>query len=322
MSSAILWSARWRTANSRWRSGARRHLAAAAWLERQTSPGADDHAETLAHHHATAVELARVGGDGRLVASALEPALASLQAAARRSMTTDAAAAARHFGCALELAPAGDPSRPRLLEGLGVALARTSQCSSAADALAASAAAAADAGDVRTAAVAHARRSGVLRLLGDEGHREAMAEAVALVRDEAPSPEQVQVMTLLAGYCCDELAEWQGGADAATAALTTAELLGMPPPVGALGYRGLARCRLGDPQGRTDIERALADGGGTSHDDQLVVERHYARSLYWTEGPVAALRRSGECLDTAARRGIRAATLGLPGTGWPLSVAG
>ncbi len=139
----------------------------------------------------TAHELALAAGDEELAAATLDPALASLETAGRRGMLVDMAAAARHFRRGLGLAPADSPRRPRLLQGLGVALAGMSAFREAADVLREAVAEATAAGQQRIAAVAGVFLSGVLAVLLDEGHDQAMTEARALLRDDDPFPEKV-----------------------------------------------------------------------------------------------------------------------------------
>ena len=56
----MCWSATSRTARSRARDRAQKHLRAAEWIESLGRP--DDHAEMVAHHYANALELARAAG--------------------------------------------------------------------------------------------------------------------------------------------------------------------------------------------------------------------------------------------------------------------
>ncbi len=96
-----------------------RHRRVAEWIE---SLGRhDDHAEMLAHHWRTALELARAAGQED--AGADERARRALTHAGERAYALNSfAASARYFADALELCPPDDPERPDLLFHLARAL--------------------------------------------------------------------------------------------------------------------------------------------------------------------------------------------------------
>ena len=98
---------------------AEKHRQAAAWIEglgRQ-----EEHAELLAHHYLSALELLRAsGGEWEALA---EPARQALRAAGERAAALNSfAAARRYFEAALELWPSDDPDRGWVLFGYGEAL--------------------------------------------------------------------------------------------------------------------------------------------------------------------------------------------------------
>jgi hypothetical protein len=294
---------------------ARRHRAAAAWLEARAGDRAAALAEAQAAHCTAAHRLATEAGDRRLAAAALDSALAVLPAAARHCLRLDAVAAERHLRHALELAPAGSPSRPGLLWGLSAALALRGADEEASGVAREAVAAATAAGENGVAAVAAATAGVMLARRLSEGHEETMALAEELARGAEPSPEKCEALTICAAYQGEVMAEWRTAAETAGEAVATARELGRAAPPGALGWRGLARCRIGDPGGRADLEAALAQAADEDAPEALgagAVERQHARCLSWTEGPVAALRRSGATLG-AARRRLHAVATGLRG---------
>jgi class 3 adenylate cyclase len=98
------------------------HLGAAEWIERLTTERSEDKAEMLAHHYVSALELLRAAG--RETSAIEAPARVALREAGHRAFALSALdAAARSYQSALELWPAEDPDRPRLLLELGRVLA-------------------------------------------------------------------------------------------------------------------------------------------------------------------------------------------------------
>ena len=93
------------------------HRISGEWIESLGRP--DDHAEMVAHHYLSALEL------GVVTSPIAERARIALRAAGERAFALNAfAAAARHFGKALELWPGDDPERPVLELKHGRALYR------------------------------------------------------------------------------------------------------------------------------------------------------------------------------------------------------
>ena len=94
---------------------ARRHRAAAAWIERKGGERVEDLAEVLAHHYVQALELAAAAGDAEQVEELARPARRFLALAGERALGLDTAQAEARLARALELCPADDPERPELL---------------------------------------------------------------------------------------------------------------------------------------------------------------------------------------------------------------
>ena len=96
---------------------AEQHRLAAEWI---ASLGrAEDHAEMLAHHYLSALELRRAAGQS-MDASLAERALESLRDAGERAYALNAyPSAAGFFASAVALAPPGSPEHARLLFKLG-----------------------------------------------------------------------------------------------------------------------------------------------------------------------------------------------------------
>ena len=107
------------TARSRGAERARRHRAAAAWIERKAGERVEDLAEVLAYHYLQALELAEAAGDTEQAEELARPARRFLALAGERALGLDTAQAEARLARALELCPADDPERPELLAPLG-----------------------------------------------------------------------------------------------------------------------------------------------------------------------------------------------------------
>ena len=101
---------------------ARKHEAAAGWLESMAGDRRDEFVEILAHHRTTALDLARSVGDREWAESLLRPAIDALSRAGERALRLDTAAAERHFAAALELAGSDAVERLRILPSWGKTL--------------------------------------------------------------------------------------------------------------------------------------------------------------------------------------------------------
>ena len=96
------------------RAAARREASAGGGVDRRRSAGRQDHAELLAHHYPSALELSRAAG--RPTDELAEPARLALRDGGDRAFALNAFAHAAHlYEQALELSPADDPARPELL---------------------------------------------------------------------------------------------------------------------------------------------------------------------------------------------------------------
>src|SRR6266542_784395 len=94
---------------------ARRHRAAAAWIERKGGERVEDLAEVLAHHYLQALELAEAAGDTEQAEELARPARRFLALAGERALGLDTAQAEARLARALELTPPEDSGRPELV---------------------------------------------------------------------------------------------------------------------------------------------------------------------------------------------------------------
>ena len=290
---------------------AAKHAVVGGWIETQAGERAADMAELLAHHYATALELARASRAEELAATVLDPAVRFLSLAGDRAMGLDVAAAERHYGRALEVVPEPAERRPPLLARWSEALQRRGRFREAADASLAAIDGLLAQHATAAAAAAMMRRSVALDYLGEPSAREVGAQAVALADGEPPSAETATVYTGRAAELA-VLEDHEAVIAAAERAIELSQRLDLPTLVPALGYRGGARCDRGDAGGLDDYREALdaAKARGLGY-DAAVLSFNFATSLSLFEGPPAALRLRREGLEAAQRRGVEQMALAL-----------
>jgi class 3 adenylate cyclase len=175
---------------------AEKHRRAAEWIESLARP--DEHAETLAYHYLSALELARASREP--TEALADRARHALREAGDRAAALNAFdSAARSYASALELSPADDPDRPRLVLSYGTMLALGQESGDEELELAASALV--ELGDHEFAARAEI-------LLADSdwraGQRDAadahLERAVHLVKDIPSSPAKATVLSEVSRY--------------------------------------------------------------------------------------------------------------------------
>jgi class 3 adenylate cyclase/tetratricopeptide (TPR) repeat protein len=234
---------------------AEKHRLAAEWLEGLGRP--EDHAELLAHHYSSALELARAAGADTSALS--ERARIALREAGDRADSLGAYPTAMAFYAdALELWPHDDPDRPMLLFRYGQTLSVVTTAkgfdvlTEARDGLLA-------AGDSGTAAEAE-------MLIGDtfwmQGQRDRAFEHVraaqALVADEPTSYSKAFVVANVSRYAM-LAGEKEDAIRLGREALEMAVELGIDElRAHTLNNIGAARVAKGDTGGIEDLEQSLA----------------------------------------------------------------
>ena len=285
---------------------ARRHGAVARWLEAKAEGHPEDIAELLAHHFATALDLARAAGEDELVAQLEGPSVRFLTLAGDRALNLDLGAAERFYAAAQRLSPAGGPERARLDLKLGETALWGGRSAEAVGPLQRAVEALGAAGDKRSAAVAMARLARTRHNLGadpDAGER-LYREAVALLDDDGPSDARVTVLTEW-GRELSNLGRPVPALAALERALEAAREFGAPEPPLALCLRGAVRAGLGDPGFIDDYRRALelaeAQDLGS---DRARIWGNYANDIDFVEGPRRSLEEHALMMDFAASRGL------------------
>jgi class 3 adenylate cyclase/tetratricopeptide (TPR) repeat protein len=239
---------------------AEKHRVAADWIESLGRP--DDHAEMLAHHYLTALELDKAAGVE--THELADRARLRLLEAGDRSYALNAfPAAMRSYSAALDLWPPGDPERPQLLLRLGRVAARTESVG-AVDELKEARDGLLVAGDPEAAAEAEELLSQHFWQLGERDRSfECLDRAVALVQDRPISVRKAHIVANLSRFhmlAGDTEATIQLGGQA----LAMMEELGGDEEgrASVLNNIGSARVRAGDAGGLDDLEESVAISEG------------------------------------------------------------
>jgi tetratricopeptide (TPR) repeat protein len=235
---------------------AEKHRRAAEWLS-SLAGGIADRADAIAHHYVTALENAEASGQA--VPELRAAASKALQAAAERARSLHShAAAARLWRKGLELCPGGDDRRPRLLLGLGKALALADE--PAAEILNEATSLLLEAGDLSGAAEAESTNAWLLSVAGrPEEARVRDHRALELVRDAAPSGTKALILSSVGAHSVFVRELRDEALGLLEDALRIAEALELREiEAEALQFVGLARLDAGNEDGVRDIENALS----------------------------------------------------------------
>ena len=232
-----------------------RHRRAAQWLEALAEDRAEDRAELLAHHWQAALQYATAAR--RDTTGLAVPARLALREAGDRALSLNAfAAAARWYQAALELWPANDPERPRLLLRLGEA--RSWADSTGNELLEAARDGLLGQGDREPAAEAELLLAGLQMSQGQgKDALEHDRHAVALLEDAEPSSTKARALHGLSNRL------WGGGqlqeaVQVGRQALAMAEALGLDElRARTLNTIGSARVLSGDRGGLADLEQSV-----------------------------------------------------------------
>jgi DNA-binding SARP family transcriptional activator/class 3 adenylate cyclase/tetratricopeptide (TPR) repeat protein len=278
------------------------HRLAAEWI---ASLGrTEDHAEMLAHHYLSAIELWRAASQPVDPALA-ERALASVSEAGDRALSLNAyAGAAGFYQSALELAAVGSLKRANLLFQLGRARYVAGDLGSellaeACDQLVA-------AGDLETAAEAEAALYELHWRRGDRDRAlEHLGRARELVDGREPSRATASVMGTASSY----LLTAGQSAEAirlGREALSMAEQLGLDEiRVRTLIFIGASRLDSGDPGGITDLEQSLAIAVEANVPMCICLAQSALNAALFFDGQLERSAAVGQAaVETASRYGL------------------
>lgn len=286
-----------------------RHRGVAQWIEHVIGDRADEWAESLARHYATAFELANAAGESQVADAARGPAVRWSLAAGERAASLDSAGALTWFerAGAHALSGSADWARARIRS------AQTGRVSGQLDgrevlrrfedALAV----------YRRLDDPYAIGSTLVRIgsqLGGLGEsdraREALIEAVKVLEPMPPGRE------LASAYAYRAEEEMFGGRVREALELSDRALdIRRDHPdddlvIMALHIRGDARCSLGDAAGGLkDLREALALAEGNAKPHDIVTSLAYLAEWDWAEdGPRVAIRHYDRAIEISERRSI------------------
>jgi class 3 adenylate cyclase/tetratricopeptide (TPR) repeat protein len=233
---------------------ATKHEAMARWIE-DRAERLEDHAEVLAHHLSTALELKRASGGGD-VTELQARTTRFLIAAADRALNLDPAKALALYRQALALLEPDDPDALRILSEAGNAAKHIALFAEARTYLERAIEGLAAAGHLSGLGTALTRLAVILR---DQGRafegRQLAARAVEMFEEGAPGDELAHAYGVLAMF------DLAGGKPEEALAWTNKALSVARSGEGraqALDIRGLARCDLRDLGGLQDLEQYIA----------------------------------------------------------------
>jgi class 3 adenylate cyclase/tetratricopeptide (TPR) repeat protein len=293
---------------------ARRHRAAATWIERKGGERVEDLAEVLAYHYLQALELAETAGERRQAEELRAPARRFLALAGERALGLDTVQAEERLARALELTPEDDPGRPELLVRWADAVFQAGRLREAADVLDDALSSLRGHGAGEAVARAIQLRARIALRLGDQHHVALASEAVELLERETHGPALVAAYAQLANAhaIAGTYAEAIAAADRAR---SLTEALGLPEPARALSYRGFARFYLGEPEGLGEMERAFAllveRGAGQ---DAAIVQNNLALARQRLSGPARSLNDFEHGVAFCQQRGLAEAAAHLEAT--------
>ncbi len=285
---------------------AARHRAAASWLEQKAGDRAEDLADVLAYHYLSALELGAGLADADQTRELEASAIRYLALAGERAIGLDVGRAEASLAKALELTPDGHPERAPLLERWAQATRQQNRLQETRDALEEALVLYRDQDEQVAAGRVLTVLSGVAGRMSDPRADKGWSidEAVVVLEAQPPGPELVAAYSARAGSHFIS-GEHPKAIAAAEQALALAAQLGLAEHAAALGYRGGARCSMGDREGLEDMRRALAlalEAGqgrtaGLLHNNLVEVTWQF-------EGPGVALAACEEGIDFCERRGI------------------
>jgi tetratricopeptide (TPR) repeat protein len=285
-------------------SRASRHTAAAAWIEAQAPDRAEDHADVLAYHYATALDLTHATGQTQHAETLEGPARRFLTLAGQRALGLDTAAALTNLERALTLTPNDHPDRAAVLVSFAEAAFHAGRSSEAKDPLEEAISALHARGDLLAQSHAMNLLGHVLFRLADPRSPELPQQALALLDPLPPGPALVEALAEVASV--EALRGRQSAAiSLADRALALADELSLDRPARALGPRGVARSSLGDAGGLDDMREAirLATAAGQGREVALL-HNNLGLNVWGFEGPQPALAELRTGIAYGAARGL------------------
>jgi class 3 adenylate cyclase/tetratricopeptide (TPR) repeat protein len=289
---------------------ARKHIAAAEWIEAMAAERVTDHAELLAYHYEQALELTRAAGVGTDIDGIARAARRSLQLAGDRAMSLDLTKAATYYRRALALYEAEDPGRADLL--VKAALANPESLDDAQGELE-------DALAMYRSVGNELRQGWVLIHLAQEAHArgettrgdELLSEAIDLLERHPPGEELAAAHTRRAARFAMS-GRPRECLDVTERALPVVEAHGLRRYEARLHqYHGVARFELGDVEGLADIRYGVQLGRELGDLITVAFGHSNLGTLTLMLSAQEAADIYTEAVDFAERRGMGGSTMWL-----------
>lgn len=286
-------------------SRAQKHRAAAEWIEQTAGDRVADQAELLAYHYEQALDLARASGQTEDVSYLEQRTRDFFELAGDRARVLDMASASRYYRRALELASDDDPKRLELVQKVTFSLNLTEGAGPTIPILRKEAELYSARGDDLGLGAVLVRLSTGLHLEGEAAEAEASVEqGLRLLESQPPGKQLAEAYVVLAGQ---RLVAGQSARarDLAQRAIDLGTKLGLDSAVSrALGFRGGARCDLGDEGGIEDmrkhlefvLQRGETDAAGSAY-------INLGDAVWVNEGPIEGLKVHREGMEFSTRRG-------------------
>jgi class 3 adenylate cyclase/tetratricopeptide (TPR) repeat protein len=274
-----------------------KHIAAVGWLESLGRP--DDHAELIAHHYSTAIELLEAAGKAPSVELVAGAGRALGNAGDRADALNSHASAAGYYRAAVDLSVADSPARAVLLFRLArsefLAGIGEEEIDAAVDALLAT-------DQTELAAEAELLASDAAWQRGDRAERRAhVGRALELTRPLPASRAKAQILGQASRYAMFE-AHYEEAISYGRAALEMAAELDLPEVrLHALNSVGVARTYLGDTAGMADLEESVSLGERLNS-SEIGRGLHNLCTLRYMTGDLAAAIELLERAISAAER--------------------
>jgi class 3 adenylate cyclase/tetratricopeptide (TPR) repeat protein len=307
-------------------SRVQKHRSAAEWIEHTAGDRVADHAELLAYHFEQALDLARASGMNDEIKSLEQQARRFLQLAGDRARTLDLGVATRYYTRALELAAADDPERIELISHVATCMSQTAGVAALIPILEKEAEGFRSRHDDLGLGVTSIRLGRAVHGEGDDAGEglSLMETGLQLLEGQPPSHHLADAYTFCAGALL-VTGRPERTIELAERGIKLGTDLGLDTAVGrALGYRGAARCDLGDPGGIEDLRRSLAMA--IERGETFFVGTGYVNlgDVVWmNEGPEAGLKVHREGVEYCRRRGsVQMAMWATAETTWMLFDSG
>jgi class 3 adenylate cyclase/tetratricopeptide (TPR) repeat protein len=279
---------------------ARKHRAAAEWIEGMAGERVADHGELLAYHYEQALELARAAGEDDEARALEEPTRRFLVMAGERSRWLDVARAAAYYRRAADLSQGTE--RAEILLELG-------------DLKEDLAASKRDLEEALGLFRAGGEKLREARALIDLGHMtwfrgdtlravELIENGIELAASYPPGPELVLGHVRLAGQLM-LASRPRECLEASQRAIELAEQIGHDEyRLRGLGWRGVARGELGDIGALDDLREALEESKRAGR-AEIAFFNNLADFTWELESPVRAVAIHEEAEEYCGRRGMR-----------------